>query len=153
MLDISHLTTNGKILFLSCTHGLEHGPEDFNEQTIDPRYVFELGVKAEFNALLVGKGIAEKYYPEYRTHIPLLIRLNGHSRFNQPGALPAQNCAVAEAVALGAAAVDYVVHLGSLQEGEMLTSLGRVVREAHQLGIPVMASVYPRGPQISEPHR
>ncbi len=151
MIDISHLTTNGKMIFLACDQGMEHGPVDFNEQNIDPRYIFDIGVKAGFNAVIFGKGIAEKYYQEYHTKIPLIMKLNGHSRYNQPNAMDPQNCEVEEAVALGASAVGYTIHLGSLNENMMFAQFGKIVREAHALGIPAIAWVYPRGPEITEP--
>ena len=92
MIDISHLTTNGKMIFLACDQGMEHGPEDFNERNIDPNFIFQTGIQAGLNAVIVGKGIAEKYYPDYRGQIPLIVKLNGHSRFNKPNGWGPQNC-------------------------------------------------------------
>ena len=151
MIDISHLTTDGTMIFLACDQGMEHGPVDFNEQNIDPRYICEIGVRNGLNALIFGKGIAEKYYAEYAGRIPLIIKLNGHSRFNKPNGWGPQNCTVAEAKGLGAAAVGYTIHLGSLNEPQMFAEFGRIVREAHQLGLPAIAWVYPRGAEITEP--
>jgi class I fructose-bisphosphate aldolase len=153
MIDISHLTTNGKMIFLACDQGMEHGPEDFNETNIDPAYICEIGVKAGLNALIFGKGIAEKYYQEYRDRIPLIVKLNGHSRFNKPNSWGPQNCTVDEAIQLGAAAVGYTIHLGSLNEPQMFAQFGAIVREAHERGIPAIAWVYPRGPEIADPYQ
>lgn len=152
MIDISHLTTKGKMIFLACDQGMERGPSDYNEKTIDPRYIFEIGVKAGFNAMIFGKGIAEKYYKEYQNRIPLIIKLNGHSQYNRPTNWGAQNCEVDEAIALGGAAVGYTIHLGSVNEAEMFREFGKIVREAHARGIPVIGWVYPRGPEIPNPH-
>ncbi|MBU6389044.1 fructose-bisphosphate aldolase [Patescibacteria group bacterium] len=151
MIDISHLTTNGKMIFLACDQGMEHGPEDFNERNIDPSYIFDIAIKSGLNAVIFGKGITEKYYPEYRSQIPLILKLNGHSRFNKPDSWGPMNCEVGEAIALGAAAVGYTIHLGSLHEPEMFTQFGKIVREAHEAGVPAIAWVYPRGPEISDP--
>lgn len=150
MVDISHLTTNGKMIFLACDQGMEHGPIDFNEQNIDPTYIFDIAVKAQFNAVIFGKGIAEKYYPDYQKKIPLIIKLNGHSRFNKPHAWGPLICEVDEAVKLGASAVGYTIHLGSINEFHMFEQFSRIVRQAHDLGIPAIAWVYPRGPEVHD---
>lgn len=150
MIDVSHLATNGKMIFLACDQGMEHGPTDFNEKNIDPRYICEIGVRNGLNALIFGRGIAEKYYPEYAARIPLILKLNGHTRYNKPNSWGPQNCTVAEAKALGAAAVGYTIHLGSLNEYQMLSQFGTIVREAHEQGLPAMAWIYPRGPEITE---
>ena len=139
------------MIFLACDQGMEHGPEDFNETNINPDFIFQTAIKSGLNAVIVGKGIAEKYYPEYRQEIPLIIKLNGHSRFNKPNGWGPLICEVEEAIALGAAAVGYTIHLGSLIEAEMFQNFGRVVREAHALGVPAIAWVYPRGPEIPNP--
>lgn len=148
MMDLSTLSTNGKMIFLACDQGMEHGPEDFNEQNVNPEYIFNIAVEAGLNAVIFGKGIAEKYYPDYRDRIPLIIKLNGHSRFNKPNSWGPQNCTVAEAKEIGAAAVGYTIHLGSLNEPEMFREFGRISREAHEMGLPAIAWVYPRGPEI-----
>lgn len=150
-MDISHLTTNDKMIFLACDQGMEHGPEDFNEQNIDPRFIFETAIRNSLNAVIFGKGIAEKYYGEFRERIPLIMKLNGHTRFNKPNAWGPQNCSVEEAKNLGAAAVGYTIHIGSTNEPEMLKEFGRIVREAHESGLPAIAWVYPRGPEITNP--
>lgn len=151
-MDLSTISTDGKMIFLACDQGMEHGPEDFNEKNIDPNYIFDIAIKKGLNAVIFGKGIAEKYYPEYKKDIPLIIKLNGHSRFNKPNSWGPQNCQVAEAVKIGASAVGYTIHLGSLNEPMMFAEFGRIVREAHDLGLPAIAWVYPRGPEIKDPN-
>ena len=151
MMDLSSISTNGKMIFLACDQGMEHGPEDFNESNIDPRYIFDVAIRNGLNAVIFGKGISEKYYPDYQDQIPLIIKLNGHSRYNKPNGWGPQNCEVDEAIALGAAAVGYTIHLGSANEPEMFREFGRIVRQAHDLGVPAIAWVYPRGPEIDDP--
>lgn len=151
MIDLSTLSTNGKSIFLACDQGMEHGPEDFNEKNIDPNYVFEIAIRNGLNAVIFGKGITEKYYPEYQKDIPLILKLNGHSNFNKPNGWGPQNCAVEEAWGLGASAVGYTIHLGSANEPEMFREFGRIVYEAHAWGLPAIAWVYPRSAEIADP--
>lgn len=152
MIDTSHLSTNGKMIFLACDQGMEHGPEDFNEKNINPAYIYEIAIKAGLNAVIFGKGIAEKYHPDFQGQIPLIIKLNGHTRFNKPNSYGPQNCTVDEAIKIGASAVGYTIHAGSMNEPTMFREFGAIVREAHERGIPAIAWVYPRGPEITDPY-
>jgi class I fructose-bisphosphate aldolase len=143
-----HLTTNGKMIFLACDHGMEHGPEDFNEKNINPHFIYEIGIKAGFNAVIFGRGIAELYHQEYKEKIPLIVKLNGHTRFNKPESYGRQNCSVEEAIMFGAVAVGYTIHIGAGHEAEQMQEFAGIVSAAHANGIPAIAWVYPRGPQI-----
>ena len=49
-------------MFLAYDHGLEHGPSDFNDVNVDPNYILDIAVKGSFGAVILQKGIAEKYY-------------------------------------------------------------------------------------------
>ena len=147
-ISIDHLTTNGKIVLLACDQGMEHGPEDFNEKNIDPNYIYEIGIKAGFNAVIFGRGIAEHYHQDYKNDIQLIVKLNGHSKFNKPDSYGRQNCSVEEAVRFGAVAVGYTLHIGAGHEAEQMQEFAGIVSAAHALGIPAIAWVYPRGPQI-----
>lgn len=63
---------------------------------------------------------------------------------------------VEEAVALGADAVSTHTNFGALTESSQIYDLGETVRDAHRLGIPVLAMAYPRGPAVDnpfDPHR
>ena len=64
-------------IFLPYDQGLEHGPTDFNDKNVDPKYIIEIAKKAKLNALVLQKGIAEKYSSEIKkSKIPLMIKLN-----------------------------------------------------------------------------
>ena len=43
-------------VFLAYDHGLEHGPTDFNELNVSPKYIIDLANKAEVDALILLKG-------------------------------------------------------------------------------------------------
>jgi class I fructose-bisphosphate aldolase len=153
-IDTSHLSTNGKMMFLACDQGMEHGPDSgaFNERNIDPRFIYDVAIRNQFNAVIFGRGIVERYHEDYRDQIPVIVKLNGHTRFNKPNHIGLQNCTVAEAHSWGAAAVGYTLHAGSVREQEQFTEFTQIVRDAHALGIPAIAWVYPRGPEITDPY-
>lgn len=112
-------------LVLAYDHGLEHGPIDFNEKSIDPGYILDLS--KEFDAVVLQKGIAEKYY---NNQTELIVKLNGKK---------AQLCSLDEAYGLGAKAVGYTVYLGTQQEKEMLEELAEIEEKSE---VPVIGWMY-----------
>ncbi len=145
---IKDLLTEGKALFLALDQGLEHGPKDFNVETIDPFYILDIAVRGEFNGLILQKGIAEKYYEHYRFKTPLILKLNGKTSLAKVDPYASQLCSVKKAIDLKAKAVGYTIYLGSPQESLMFKEFSRIEEEAHDYGIPVIAWMYPRGPFI-----
>ena len=60
--NIKKITFKGKSLVLAYDHGLEHGPSDFSGKSIDPRYILDLARKGRATAIVLQKGVAERYY-------------------------------------------------------------------------------------------
>jgi len=139
-------------MFLAYDHGVEHGPIDLVGKSIDPGFILEIADKAGYNAVVLQKGVAEKYYvgSQYKNKIPLILKLNGKSRLVGGEAISRQVCSVDEAISLGAVAVGYTIYLGSEFESEMLEEFGKIEEEAHKNGLIVIAWVYPRGKSIKD---
>jgi len=156
MVDLSAITTNGKALFLAYDQGMEHGPSDFNDESIDPQYILEIGAKGGFNAVIFQKGIAEKYYPSTRFtrsgQVPLIVKLNGKTNLvKDKDPYAPLLCTVEEALGLGAKGVGYTIYVGSEFESSMTREFADVVRSAHAKGIPTIAWMYPRGRNVPKP--
>ncbi len=150
MVDLSKITTNGKAIYLAYDHGIEHGPVNLKGESIDPNYILDVAVRGGYNAIILQKGIAEKYYPDYRDKIPLIVKLNGKTKLVGGEPLSTQVCSVAEAAELGAAAVGYAVYLGSEHEAVMLKEFGKIEQEAEQHNLAVIGWMYPRGKAIKD---
>ena len=138
----------GHSLILAYDHGMEHGPTDFNEKSVNPAYVMSMAKSGAFDAFACQKGIAERYYSS--DIAPLLIKLNGKTSIYKKDPIARQNCSVKRAVELGAKAVGYTIYIGSAHEGEMMGEFGRIQEEAHRLGIPAVLWVYPRGEYVKD---
>lgn len=147
---IEKITRAGKAYILAYDHGMEHGPVEFNDQSVDPQYIFDIALKTEATAIAVQKGIAEKYYLGDYRKIPMIIKLNGKDRLAGGEPYSTQNCTVEEAQELGAAAVGYTIYLGSDRDWEMMENFGEIVREAHDRQMPAVAWVYPRGKKVED---
>ena len=61
---LNKLMKKGKMLILAYDQGLEHGPEDFNDKNVNPKYILEIAKKGKYNGIVFQKGIAEKYQKE-----------------------------------------------------------------------------------------
>jgi len=147
---INRLLTKGKSIFLAMDQGLEHGPKDFNIDTINSENIIDIAIKGKYNGIILQKGIAEKYFENYKQKIPLIIKLNGKTNILKGEPYSAQNCSVKRAISLGAAAVGYTIYLGSSHEAVMFKEFGAIEEEAHDYGIPVIAWMYPRGSSIQD---
>ncbi len=150
MVDLSKITTNGKAIYLAYDHGIEHGPVDLKGKSIDPNYILSLAVRGGYNAVVLQKGIAEKYYPAYQEKIPLIVKLNGKTRLVKGEPLSGQICSVAEAVELGASAVGYTVYLGSQHEAKMFKEFSQIEQEAEKYNLAVIGWMYPRGKGVKD---
>jgi class I fructose-bisphosphate aldolase len=151
---LAPLLRNEKAFFLAYDHGFEHGAEDFNAKNYDPNYILDLAVKGHFTAVILQKGLAEKYYynSPYSTQIPLIVKLNGKTdivKTVEP--YSSQNCSVKYAKMLGAKGVGYTIYLGSEFETEMLETFGQIQEEAHNLNMAAIAWIYPRGKNVLLP--
>lgn len=137
---------NGRAMFLAYDQGLEHGPVEFNDKNVDPKYILEIAKKGKFNAIILQKGIAEKYNKEIKkSKVPLVVKLNGKTRLTGEEPLSEQICSVEEAVKLGAVAVGYTIYIGSEHEPIMMKEFSKIEEESHKRNIPVIAWIYPRG--------
>ncbi len=156
MIDLSKITKNNRAMYLAYDQGLEHGPDDFDVdlKNFDPNFILDTAVKGQFTAVILQKGLAEKYYSgsQYQNQIPLILKLNGKTNLHKDKneAYSPLECEVDEALKLGASAVGYTLYPGSEFEAQMIEEFGRVVREAHERKIPAIAWVYPRGKDIKD---
>lgn len=147
--SLAKFLTKGKCLFLAYDQGLEHGPTDFTDASIDPAKIIKIAQEGACNAFICQKGIAEKYRAEIKTSkVPLILKLNGKTNLVKGEPLSTQLCTVSEAHALGAAAVGYTLYIGSEHEATMFEQFEHIEREAHKRGMPVIAWIYPRGRSI-----
>lgn len=148
--SISKLLYKNKALFLAYDQGLEHGPTDFNAKNVDPEYIFNIAFEGKYSALAVLPGVAEKYYEGAYRDIPLIVKLNGTTKLAKINPISRQICSVERAIKAGASAVGYTIYDGSPNEPTMFHEFGKIVEQAHDYGLPVVAWMYPRGPNIKE---
>ena len=135
-----------KTLIIAMDHGITVGPirglENMQETVSNV-------VKGGTDAVLFHKGIAK--------HVDtlgsgLIIHVSASTKVGSKPNLKVDVCTVQEAIALGADAVSTHINVGSEEEHVMLQSLGGLSRECDSFGIPLLAMMYPRGPNIKNDH-
>jgi len=149
-INLHKILRKDKSLLLAYDQGLEHGPKDLNEKTIDPKYIFDIALEGLYDGIITQNGVAEKYYGRYYRDVPLIVKLNGKTAMTNIAPISRQLCSVERAITLGAVAVGYTIYTGSPNEPEIFTEFSKIVETAHDYGMPVIAWVYPRGPGIDE---
>lgn len=149
MEGLEKITKNGRALFLAYDHGMEHGPSDFDDQSVDPAKILEIADSGFFTGVILQKGIAEKYYDKNKNKVPLIVKLNGKTNLltGQDPYSP-QICSVEEAITLGASAVGYTVYVGSEYEAKMISEFSKIEKETDEKGLPLIGWMYPRGKAI-----
>jgi class I fructose-bisphosphate aldolase len=123
------------------TEGLLPGLEDMKTllQQLDPKLV---------QGVILHKGLARELGSFVDTRQNLIVHLSAGTRHGLPPYNRSLVCSIQEALRIGADAVSVHINIGNDLEDRMLSDLGMVVDEAHQLGIPVLAAVFARGGQI-----
>lgn len=145
MININKLLHKGRALFLAYDQGLEHGPTDFNKKNVDPEYIMNIALEGGYTGVIVQPGIAEKYWEGAYRDVPLIMKLNGKTNLAKIDPISRQTCSVDRAVKLGASAVGYTIFDGSPNEPQIFQEFGKIVDQAHDYGLPVIAWMYPRG--------
>ena len=144
-INLKPLFTNGKSLMLAYDQGLEHGPTDFNDKNVDPQYIIDIANKVKLNGIILQKGIAEKYSTG---KIPLILKLNGKTKFVKDEPYSPPLCSVKEALKLKAKAIGYTLYIGSKYESKMFKEFEKIEEQAHEKNLPVIVWAYPRGKAI-----
>ena len=150
MVSLDKITKNGKAIFLPYDQGLELGPDDVGETAIDPDFILKIAKQGGYNGIILQKGIAEKYYSKEKHKVPLIVKLNGKTELVSGDPISRQICSVNEAYKLGAQAVGYTIYISSEHESIMMAEFGKIVEQAHELNLPVIAWCYPRGKNIKD---
>jgi fructose-bisphosphate aldolase/2-amino-3,7-dideoxy-D-threo-hept-6-ulosonate synthase len=140
------IKSDSRTLIIAMDHGVTVGPvrglEDIQETV---RNVVTGGA----DAILFHKGIAK--------HVDtlgsgLIVHVSASTKLGSKPNLKVDVCTIQEAIALGADAVSTHINIGSEEEHVMLHSLGTLTRECDSFGLPLLAMMYPRGPNIKNDH-
>ncbi|WP_320174501.1 2-amino-3,7-dideoxy-D-threo-hept-6-ulosonate synthase [Maridesulfovibrio sp.] len=137
----------GRTIVVPMDHGISVGP--LKGLRSMRRAVNDM-VKGGANAVLMHKGLVRCSHREEGGDVGLIVHLSASTCLSP---LPNKKTLVGtveDALRLGADAVSVHVNLGDEAEAQMLSDLGEVASAATSWGVPVLAMVYARGPQIKD---
>lgn len=104
--------------------------------------------KSQVQGVVLSKGGARSYGSYIPIEAQVIVHLTSGTRHAIPAYGKSVVCTLPEALRQGADCVSLEVNIGNELESEMLEEAGRVIDEAHQLGLPVLAFVHAKGHQI-----
>ena len=126
-------------------HGITVGPIPGLE---DMRETVTSVVNGGANAILMHKGMVEAGHRGGGRDVGLIVHLSAGTSLSPHPNTKVLVCTVDEAVRLGADAISIHVNLGAPADAEMLQDFGEVSQECRHWGMPLLAMVYTRGPNI-----
>jgi len=137
---------DGRTVIVPMDHGVTMGPVTglANMQEI----VDKLSLGGA-DAIVVHKGIAKNA----ELHkMGLITHLSASTNLGQSPDWKVQVTSVLQAIRLGADGVSIHVNAGAENENSMLVDMGVIADECDEYGIPLLAMMYPRGPNIKSGH-
>ena len=140
------LRSDNRTVIVPMDHGVTIGPVTglVNMQTIVDKLLL-----GDIDAVVINRGIAKNIDTG---NAGLIVHLSGITARCLDPDNKVQICSVYDAVRLGADAVSVHVNVGAEQEAKMLSTLGKVACECDDYGMPLLAMMYPRGPNIKDAH-
>lgn len=140
---------DGRFLFVPLDHAVSDGPI-----TVGAGFgqLVRSLVAGGADAVIVHKGRVRSIDTQLLRDCGLIVHLSASTGHAPDPDAKVLVSAVKEAIRLGADAVSVHVNIGSSTEAAQLADLGRTAAACERWGMPLLAMVYPRGPQIDNPH-
>lgn len=136
----------GTILMVPMDHGISIGPVRgiaSPEPTLD-------AVAGTATCATVHKGLIPRVQA-YQDRMGVLMHLSASTDVAPDPHDKRIVGTVEEAVALGADGVSVHINLGATTEADQLEQVGKVTTDCNLNGVPCIAMIYPRGPDITDP--
>ncbi len=103
------------------------------------------------DAVVLHKGSLRHIKPERFLQTSLVVHLNASTGLAPDPDAKYIVTRVEEAIRIGADAVSIHVNIGSLQESQQIQDLAGVAEACDRWNLPLLAMMYPRGPNITNP--
>lgn len=149
---LSRILKNGRSVIFAMDHGMEHGPDEFPKEHVNPKIVIEKVVNAGVDAIMVNIGIAMLTWDVWRNRTALIVKVTGKTslRPQDETLLQSPTGIVEDAVRIGADGVAATVYWGSQYEHIMMDNFVAVASVCNEYGMPILQLAYPRGPEIKD---
>ncbi|UCH89877.1 MAG: class I fructose-bisphosphate aldolase family protein [Thermoplasmata archaeon] len=139
----------GQFVIVPIDHGVTAGPI---KGTVDMAATIGSAYEGGATAVVVHKGMAEFGLEHLCGDIGFILHLSASTQLGPDPTAKVLVSTVEEALQLGADAVSVHINVGAETEKDMLTDLGFVSNECREWNVPLLAMMYPRGPDITDPY-
>ncbi len=139
-------TTAGRLFMVPMDHGISMGPA----AGISPPGPTLDAVADHASCVTVHKGLVPQVAP-FADRLGILLHLSASTDLAPDPHDKRLVATVEEALKLGCDGVSTHLNLGSPTEADQIQGIGRVSTVCTDWGVPHIAMVYPRGPNISNP--
>ena len=134
-----------KTVMVPMDHGITLGPV---KGLVNVKDIMRCAIDGGANALIMHKGIVKDCYINCPKTSGLIIHLSASTSLSVDPDHKVLITTPEEALKLGADAVSVHVNIGSEHEYQMLLDTGLVSKQCEELGLPLLAMMYPRGKNI-----
>jgi len=134
-----------KTVMVPMDHGMTLGPV---KGLVNAKDIMRCAIEGGANALIMHKGIVKDCYVDCPKSSGLIVHLSASTSLSVDPDHKILLATPDEAISLGADAVSVHINVGAEKEAEMLLDGGKVSRRCEQLGLPMLAMMYPRGKNI-----
>lgn len=138
---------NGRTIIVPMDHGVTMGLVD---GLMDMRETVNDMARGGADAVLMHKGLVRCGHRSAGSDVGLIIHLSASTALTPNGNAKTLVGTVEEALKHGADCVSVHVNLGDPDERHMLADLGRVAASCDDWGVPLLAMMYARGPQVKD---
>jgi len=136
---------SGKTVIVPMDHGVSLGPVKGISTITDSIRKVGLGGAT---CIVVHKGIASRLTKDVMGDMGLILHVSAStSLWNEPNRKTIVS-SVMDAIKIGADAVSIHVNLGGKYENEMLAQMGEISSQCIEMGMPLLAMMYPRGENV-----
>ncbi|MFB6346259.1 MAG: 2-amino-3,7-dideoxy-D-threo-hept-6-ulosonate synthase [bacterium] len=136
-----------KSIVVPMDHGVTVGPI---EGIKNMREMVDFVAEGGANAVLGHMGLPLYGHRQYGEDVGLILHLSGSTVWGpDPNAKVLVN-SVERALKMGADGISIHVNIGAQEEPEMLKDFGEVSQKAMEWGMPLLAMMYTRGPEIED---
>ena len=137
---------DNRTVIVPMDHGVTIGPI---KGLVNMHSIIDKLLLGGVDAVVINRGIAKSVDTG---NAGLIVHLSGITTHCPDPNNKVQICSVADAVRLGADAVSLHINVGAKEEAQMLSTFGKVACECDDYGMPLLAMMYPRGPNIKDSH-
>lgn len=139
----------GRFVIVPMDHGVSLGPIT---GLVDMEDTIGKVIDGGATAVVLHKGIARTGLRKYPGDIGLILHLSASTKMGPDPNEKVLVATVEEALQLGADCVSVHVNVGAETESEMLKDLGFISASCRKWHVPLLAMMYPRGPDVKDPY-